>query len=100
MMSQIEEQRSRCQSACTRSCRSSPPTRRQEVLRERGESDALQAASPAPGQVEISTSLALEAGRFDLPLADSLIYATMPRHGAKLWTQDEDFEGCRTLAAF
>ena len=34
-----------------------------------------------------------QAARFDLPLADSLIYATARRHDAVLWTQDEDFEG-------
>ena len=66
-----------------------------KFLRERGESDALQAASAMrSGQViDLDASLALEAGRFDLPLADSLIYATTQRHGATLWTQDEDFEG-------
>ena len=66
-----------------------------KFLRERSESDALQAASAMrSGQViDLDASLALEAGRFDLPLADSLIYATTQRHGATLWTQDEDFEG-------
>jgi predicted nucleic acid-binding protein len=66
-----------------------------KFLRERGESDALQAASAMrSGQVvDLDLSLALEAGRFDLPLADSLIYATTQRLGATLWTQDEDFQG-------
>ena len=66
-----------------------------KFLRERGESDALQAVSAMrSGQViDLDVSLALEAGRFNLPLADSLIYATAQRHGATLWTQDEDFAG-------
>ena len=66
-----------------------------KFLRERGESDALQAVSAMrSGQVvDLDVSLTLEAGRFDLPLADSLIYATAQRYSATLWTQDEDFAG-------
>jgi predicted nucleic acid-binding protein len=66
-----------------------------KFLRDRGEGDALQAVSAMrSGQViDLDVSLALEAGRFDLPLADSLIYATARRHAATLWTQDDDFEG-------
>ena len=65
-----------------------------KFLRDRGEGDALQAVSAMrSGQViDLDVSLALEAGRFDLPLADSLIYATAQRHAATLWTQDEDFQ--------
>jgi predicted nucleic acid-binding protein len=66
-----------------------------KVLRERGESDALQiAAMMQSGQViALDSTLALDAARFSLPLADSLIYATALRHRAILWTQDEDFKG-------
>jgi predicted nucleic acid-binding protein len=66
-----------------------------KFVRQRGESDALQAVSAMrSGEiVELEVSLALDAGRFDLPLADSLIYAAAQRHAATLWTQDEDFEG-------
>jgi predicted nucleic acid-binding protein len=66
-----------------------------KMLRERGENDALQAISAMrSGQVvDLDLSLALDAGHFPLPLADSLIYATAQRHGAILWTQDEAFEG-------
>jgi len=73
-----------------------------KFLRERGESDALQAVSAMrSGQVvDLDVSLTLEAGRFDLPLADSLIYATTRRHGATLWTQDEDFEGLADIRYF
>ena len=73
-----------------------------KFLRERGESDALQAVSAMrSGQVvDLDVSLALEAGRFDLPLADSLIYATAQRYGATLWTQDEDFAGLAGVRYF
>ncbi len=73
-----------------------------KFLRERGEGDALQAVSAMrSGQVvDLDVSLALEAGRFDLPLADSLIYATAQRHGATLWTQDEDFDGLAGVRYF
>jgi predicted nucleic acid-binding protein len=65
-----------------------------KVLRERGENDALQIASMMQtGQVvDLDGALALEAMRYALPMADSLIYATAMRHGATLWTQDEHFK--------
>ena len=66
-----------------------------KVLQQRGEHDALQVASAmlAGRVVELDTALALDAARYPLPLADSLIYATAVRHGATLWTQDEHFKG-------
>ena len=36
----------------------------------------------------------------DLPLADRLMYATAQRHGAVLWTQDEDFDGVEGVKYF
>ncbi len=65
-----------------------------KVLRERGENDALQIASMMQtGQVvDLDRALALEAMRYALPMADSLIYATAMRHGATLWTQDGHFK--------
>jgi predicted nucleic acid-binding protein len=65
-----------------------------KVLRERGETDALKVASMMQaGQViELECTLALEAARHPLPLADSIIYAVALRHGATLWTQDEHFK--------
>jgi predicted nucleic acid-binding protein len=65
-----------------------------KVLRERGESDALLVASSMQEGlvVDLDVSLALEAGRLNLPLADSIIYATAQRHDATLWTQDEHFK--------
>lgn len=66
-----------------------------KVLREGGESEALEVANLMQlGQVvEIDSSLALEASRYPLPMADGLIYATAQRSGAILWTQDEHFSG-------
>jgi predicted nucleic acid-binding protein len=69
------------------------------VLQQRGENDALQAASlMQDGQVaDITTPLALNAARLShalkLPMADSLILATVRAFDAVLWTQDRDFEG-------
>jgi toxin FitB len=65
-----------------------------KVLRERGESDALQVASllHAGEIIDLDTSLALEAARHPLPWADSLIYAAARSRGAVLWTQDEHFK--------
>ena len=65
-----------------------------KVLRERGENEALQVASlMQSGQViDLDSALALDAARYALPLADSLIYAIALRHGATLWTQDEHFK--------
>lgn len=48
--------------------------------------------------VDLSASLAIEAGRLSLetrlPLADSIILATARSEGAVLWTQDAHFEKC------
>ena len=65
-----------------------------KVLRERGEHDALQIASVMQSGtvVDLDISLAMSAARFQLPLADSLIYATAQHFQATLWTQDEHFE--------
>ena len=73
-----------------------------KFLRERGESDALQAVSAMrSGQViDLDVSLSLEAGRLALPLADSLIYATAQRYAATLWTQDDDFDGLPGVRSF
>jgi predicted nucleic acid-binding protein len=73
-----------------------------KVLRERGESAALQVASQmqSGGVVDLNQSLALEAARHRLPLADSIIYATTMRAGATLWTQDEHFEGLPNVKYF
>lgn len=69
------------------------------VLRQRGESDALQAvALMQQGRViDLDSSLALSAAKLGvdhkLPLADSIVYATARLVGGIVWTQDADFEG-------
>jgi predicted nucleic acid-binding protein len=65
-----------------------------KVLRERGEHEALQVASIMQGHqvIDLDSALALEAARYTLPLADSIIYASAMRHQATLWTQDEHFK--------
>ncbi len=64
-----------------------------KILRERGEQFALDVyAALTQGQVvDIDSALAISAARFNLPFADSLIYATAQRFSATLWTQDEHF---------
>jgi len=65
-----------------------------KVLRERGESEALEVASAMQSGrlIGLDGTLALEAARHPMPLADSLIYATARHHQATLWTQDEHFK--------
>lgn len=66
-----------------------------KVLRERSETEALQVISvmQAGTVIDLDPSLALDAGRYSLPMADSIIYATAARFNALLWTQDEHFSG-------
>jgi predicted nucleic acid-binding protein len=63
--------------------------------RERGEHLALRiAAHMQQGRVvPVDAALALKAATLDLPMADSLVYATAQAHGATLWTQDGHFRG-------
>jgi predicted nucleic acid-binding protein len=69
------------------------------VLRQRGETDALQAvALMLQGRVvDLDASTAISAARLGfahgLALADSVILATAHAFGATLWTQDADFQG-------
>jgi len=64
-----------------------------------GEAQALRAiAHMRQGKVvDVDARIALAAGRLgadlELPMADSLIYATAQSRGATLWTQDEHFAG-------
>lgn len=73
-----------------------------KVLRARGEDDALQVASMMRGGrlVDLDGVLALEAARYPLPMADSIIYATARHHEATLWTQDEHFKDLRSVRCF
>ena len=69
------------------------------VLQQRGEGEALQAAAMmAQGQeIKLDTSLALEAAKLsaekNLPMPDSIVWATAQAYEATLWTQDADFKG-------
>ena len=73
-----------------------------KVRRERGEDAVLQvAAAMESGRlINVDARLALEASRLDMPLADSLIYATTLMTGATLWTQDADFAGLDRVRYF
>jgi predicted nucleic acid-binding protein len=76
------------------------------VLRQRDESDALQAvALMQQGRViDLDATLALTAGKLGvehkLPLADSIVYATAQLVGGVVWTQDADFEGLPDVQFF
>ena len=73
-----------------------------KVLRERGENDALQVASVMRSGhlIDLDSTLAMEAARHPLPLADSIIYAATLLHGASLWTQDEHFKNLPNVRYF
>lgn len=68
------------------------------VARQRGDGDALQAAAlMQQGRViDLDANLALIAAKagidHQLPLADSIVYATALSVDGIVWTQDEDFE--------
>jgi toxin FitB len=68
------------------------------VLRKGGEDAAIQvtAVMQQAKVIDLDATLALLSARVgllhQLPLADSVIYATAQACGATLWTQDADFE--------
>ena len=68
------------------------------VLRQRGETDALQAAAliSQGNLLDLTSEIALEAAKLSvahkLPMADSIILATAQSCDATIWTQDEDFK--------
>jgi len=76
------------------------------VLRQRGETEALQAvAAMQRGMVcDLTPKLALAASRLSiqhsLPMADSIILATAQLYDAIIWTQDADFEGIAKVKYF
>ena len=69
------------------------------IAQQRDEATALQyvAVMQQGRVVDLDAALALRAAtlgqRHQLPLADSIIYATARSIGAVVWTQDADFEG-------
>lgn len=50
--------------------------------------------------IDIDLTLVRQAATLNLPLADSLIYATARLHKAALWTQDAHFEGLPSVKYF
>jgi len=54
--------------------------------------------------VPLDSSLALDAAVFGLelklPLADSIVYATAMKFGARVWTQDADFKNLEGVEFF
>lgn len=72
------------------------------LLRQRGQAKALEYATlMRKGKViNLTTTLALNAAKHSLPLADSIIYATAISHNATLWTQDTHFEGLPNVRYF
>ena len=73
-----------------------------KVLREQGEDAALQIAGmmQAGRVIDLDITLALEAARHPLPLADSIIYAVAMQHDATFWTQDEHFKDLPNVRYF
>ena len=73
------------------------------ILRQRGEEAALRAiAHMEQGEVvPLNEELAVDAAYFGveykLPLADSIIYATVHRYEALVWTQDADFKDLKNI---
>lgn len=69
------------------------------VLRQRNESDALQAAALMlqGSVVDLTASISISAAKISLqhkmPMADSIVLATARLYEATVWTQDSDFEG-------
>jgi predicted nucleic acid-binding protein len=76
------------------------------VMRQRDEEAALMAvAHMRQGKlIPLDAEIALDAGAYgvkhQLPLADSIIYASARKHDATLWTQDSDFEGLPKVKYF
>jgi predicted nucleic acid-binding protein len=73
-----------------------------KVLRARSEGEALQVVSQMQvgTVVGLDSTLAMEAARYPLPMADSIIYATAMSCGATLWTQDAHFRGLPNVRYF
>ncbi len=73
-----------------------------EVIRYVTRTANREAAQEAAAQMQRGTLAGLDAPtadlaarlglKYKLPLADSIVYATAQWHGAKLYTQDADFE--------
>lgn len=73
------------------------------VLREAGENEALQsmAAMQKGSVVDLTAGIAMNASRLsllhNLPMADSIIFATAKAYDCIIWTQDSDFENLKRV---
>jgi predicted nucleic acid-binding protein len=69
------------------------------ILRQAGKKEALEKTTAMRQGlvVDLTTSLSFKAASLSLkhrlPMANSIILATAKSHGARIWTQDADFEG-------
>lgn len=69
-----------------------------KVLAEKDENTAIQVAGlmQQAKVVDVTPSIAIQAAKFssefNIPMADSIIYATARMNDAVLWTQDIDFK--------
>jgi predicted nucleic acid-binding protein len=76
------------------------------ILRESCENDALQAviAMQKGTVVDLKAPLAIAASRLslehNLPMADSIILATVQEFNAIIWTQDSDFKNIKNVKYF
>lgn len=72
------------------------------ILRDGNDTDAKHAvhAMTEGRLINLDLSLTLDAVRYKLPPADSIIYATAQRFGATLWTQDDHFESLPMVKYF
>jgi len=77
-----------------------------KLLHERNEDDALLAIGHMKqGKViDLTENLSLSAAaiskNYNLPMADSIIYATNLRYNCTLWTQDRHFSGLNSVNYF
>jgi toxin FitB len=69
------------------------------IFRQEGKKEALEKTTAMRQGlvVDLTAGLSFKAATLSLkhrlPMADSIILATARSHGAKIWTQDADFEG-------
>ena len=77
-----------------------------KLLHERNEDDALLAIGHMKqGKIidlteDLSLSAAVISKNYNLPMADSIIYATNLRYNCTLWTQDRHFSGLNLVNYF
>jgi predicted nucleic acid-binding protein len=76
------------------------------ALREAGEDKALQSvAAMLKGEIinltaPLSMSAAKISKQYNLPMADSIIFATAEKHQCDIWTQDAQFENLPRVKYF